>query len=217
MHNKLIFSFGMIAALAAQAITQTIVIEQEAAKPVKKPGVTRIGISLPAAEMGKDFDFTDAPSAVMNTLQVALTDDKVEAIFLQSALPEREAKQKECDYVFVSKVTRKKGGGGFGGLGALGGLAGMAGLIPGAGIAGAIAGAAASTVFSAASMSGGFKSKDEVVFEYRLVGVDGSVIIPPTITRQKAKKDGEDVLTPQIAQAAKLTLERIQPQKLIPN
>ena len=215
MNKKVFICIAIITALALPASTQTIVIEQEAVKAAKKPGVKRIGISLPAAEMGKDFDFTDAPTAVMNTLQVALTDDKVETIFLQSALPEREAKQKECDYVFISKVTRRKGGGGmFGGMMPM--LAGVgAGMLPGVG--GIVGSVAASTVITATTMSGGFKSKDEVAFEYRVNNVDGAVVIASTVSKLKAKKDGEDVLTPQIAQAAKVTLEKIQPQSTAAN
>lgn len=176
----------------------------------KKPGVIRIGISMPATEMGKDFTMADTPMAVMNTLQVALTEDKIETVILDSALPEKEAKLKQCDYVFVSKVTRKKGGGGFGGMMGLGMLAGAAGMIPGVGgIVGSVAASAASTAISAASISGGFKSKDEVSFEFRVSSVDGSVVIPSTSTKQKAKKDGEDVLTPQIAAAANATIEKL--------
>lgn len=175
----------------------------------KKPGVIRIGIVSPIAEMGKDFSYADTPIATRNTLEVALADDKIETIFLESALPEKEAKLKKCDFIFFSKVTRKKGGGGFGGMMGLGMLAGAAGMIPGAGIAGAVAASAASTAISVASMSGGFKSKDEVGFEYRVQAVDGTIIIPATATKLKAKKDGEDVLTPQISQAATATLEKI--------
>lgn len=173
----------------------------------KRAGVIRIGVSQPLTEMGKDFSFADTPTAVRNTLQVALTEENVEVVFLESALPEKEAKLKKCDYIFYSKVTRKKGGGGMGGLGMLGGMAGM---IPGVGgIAGAVAATAASTAISVASMSGGFKSKDEVGFEYRMIAVDGTVMIPATATKQKAKKDGEDVLTPQIAAAAEASLKKI--------
>jgi arginine utilization protein RocB len=96
----------------------------------------------------------------------------------------------------------------------MGMLGGMAGMIPGVGgVAGAVVATAAATAISVASMSGGFKSKDEVAFEYHVATVEGAVIIPPTVTKQKAKKDGEDVLTPQIAQAAKLTLEKVSPPK----
>lgn len=198
-----------IAAIAVVIIFPLILAAQAEPVPEKKPGMIRIGIVSPLAEMGKDFDFADTPLAVRNTLQVALTEEKVETVFLESALPEKEAKLKKCDYVFHSKVVRKKGGGGLGGLGGLGMLAGAAGMIPGVGIAGAIAGAAASTAITAASMSGGFKSKDEVTYEYRLNAVDGTVVIPATATKVKAKKNGEDVLTPQIAKAAEVTLAKV--------
>jgi hypothetical protein len=211
MNRIRLISLALIAALSTNILAQTVVVVpdgQTGAAP-KKEGVIRIGIVSPIAEMGQDFSFADTPMAVRNTLQVALTEEKIETIFLESALPEKEAKLKKCDYIFFSKVNRKKSGGGFGKMGMLGGLAGMAGMIPGAGIVGAIAGAAASTAISAASMSGGFKSKDEVGFEYRVVAVDGTTIVPVTTTKQKATKDGEDVLTPQIAQAAKVTLEKL--------
>lgn len=220
MYGRL-FSVAILAAFAVSGLSQTVPIDPRALGPVssvteapeKKPGVVRIGITSPLAEMGKDFNFADTPFAVRNTLEVALKEDKIETVFLESALPEKEARLKKCDYIFYSKVTRKKGGGGFGGMMGLGMLAGAAGMIPGAGIAGSIVGSAASTAVSVASMSGGFKSKDEIGFEYRLVGADGTVIVPATATRQKAKKDGEDVLTPQIAQAAKTTLEKIVIQR----
>lgn len=177
--------------------------------PEKKPGIIRIGVVAPLADMGKDFSFVDTPMAVRNTLQVALADENVETVFLESALPEKEAKLKKCDYVFYSRVIRKKGGGGmFGSMAPM--LAGAAGMIPGVGIAGAVVGAAASTVITATTVSGGFKSKDEVTFEYRLTAADGTAIIPLTSTKQKAKKSGEDVLSPQIANAANAALEKIR-------
>lgn len=220
MYKKVFTTIAIVAALAASAFPQTdprIPEQMLSSSPVqakeKKPGTMRIGIVSPLAEMGKDFSFADTPMAVRNTLEVALTEENIETVFLESALPEKEAKLKKCDYIFFSKVTRKKGGGGFGGMMGLGMLAGAAGMIPGAGIAGAIAGSAASTAISVASMSGGFKSKDEVAFEYRLAAADGTMLIPATATKQKAKKDGEDVLTPQIAQAAKTALEKIGGQK----
>lgn len=208
-----IFVSVMIFALCAvAAFSQTMPpMAVPSAEPgEKKPGVKRIGVTSPLAEMGKDFEFADTPLAVRNTLEIALKEDNIEVVFLESTLPDKEARLKKCDYIFHSKVTRKKGGGGFGGLGGLGMLAGAAGMIPGAGIAGAIAGSVASTAISTAAMSGGFKSKDEVGFEYRLVAADGTVLIPPTATKVKAKKNGEDVLTPQISKAAEATLALIQ-------
>ena len=223
MYRKLsnLIAIIFVAAVAASAqvdpVQQQILQAMPGKAPTaeKKPGFIRIGISVPTAEMGKDFSFSDTPMAVSNTLQVALTEDKIETVILDSALPEKEAKLKQCDYVFISKVTLKKGGGGFGSMMGLGMLAAGAGMIPGAGgIVGGIAASAASSAISVASMSGGFKSKDEVSFEYRVSAVDGTAIIPVTTTKQKAKKDGEDVLTPQIAAAAKATLEKLpKPQQ----
>lgn len=222
MYKSLFAMIAFFAAFSAAAFPQTDArapepaLKNSSAPPPadKKPGVIRIGVVSPIAEMGKDFNFADTPMAVRNTLAVGLAEENVETVFLESALPEKEARLKKCDYIFFSKVTRKKGGGGFGGMGALGGLAGMAGMIPGAGIAGAIAGSAASTAISVVSMSGGFKSKDEVGFEYRLQAADGTVLIPATASKLKAKKDGDDVLTPQIQAASEAALLKIaKPQQ----
>ncbi|MFN2502423.1 MAG: hypothetical protein ABR530_10485, partial [Pyrinomonadaceae bacterium] len=128
MYKRIITLLAMVSLGAAVVAAQTDeaqlrMLESMAGKKrvdAKKPGTIRIGIAMPATEMGKDFTMTDTPMAVINTLQVALTEETVETVLLNSALPEKEAKLKKCDYVFISKVTRKKGGGGFGGLGGLG-------------------------------------------------------------------------------------------------
>lgn len=178
-------------------------------KGPKRAGVIRIGIAQPTVDMGKDFQsqVQDPAAAVRNTLAVALKTEAVETVYLETGLAEQEAKQNDCDYILYSTVKRKKGGGGmFGMMGPM--LAGAAaGMIPGVG--GMVGSIAASTVITATTMSGGFKSKDEVTFEYRVVGIDGMIVIPQTVTKQKAKKDGEDVLTPQIAKAAEATLAKI--------
>lgn len=204
-----LFTLLTLLSFTATAFPQVMQMPVPTTIMEKKPGIMRIGITSPIAEMGQDFTFADTPLAMRNTLEVALKEDHTELVFLESTMPDKEAKQKKCDYIFYSKVTRKKGGGGFGGLGALGGLAGMAGMIPGVGIAGAVAGAVASTAITTAAMSGGFKSKDEVSFEYSLAAIDGTVLIPLTKTKAKAKKDGEDVLTPQIRTATEAAIAKI--------
>lgn len=172
----------------------------------KRAGIIRIGIAAPAADMGQDFTAGDTSQAVRNTIAVALKTDKVETVFLDSSLPAQEARQKQCDYIFYSKVTRKKGGGGlFGSMGPM--LAGAAaGMIPGVG--GIVASIATSAAITASTISGGFKSKDEVGFEYTLTNIDGTSLIPTTSSKQKAKKNGEDILTPQIQQAAAAVLSK---------
>lgn len=183
-------------------------VNAAAALPVKKAGVVRIGIAAPAMDMGSDFNADpNTVIALRNTLAVALKNDNTEIVMLDSTLTEVEAKQKNCDYIFYSKVTRKKGGGMFGGMmGPM--LAGAAaGMIPGVG--GMIGSVASSTIMTAASISGGFKSKDEVGFEYRVSAIDGTVSVPTTTGKLKAKKNGDDVLTPQIVKAAETTLAKI--------
>jgi hypothetical protein len=183
-----------------------VVTEISVPLPEKKGGLVRIGIAAPVADMGNDFEGGgDTVSALRNTLAVALRNENTETIMLESSLPEQEAKQKQCDYVFYSKVTRKKGGGMFGGMmGPM--LAGAAaGMIPGVG---GIVASVATSVITASTISGGFKSKDEIAFEYRVQGTDGTALIPATASKQKAKKNGEDVLTPQIQQAATATLAK---------
>lgn len=181
-------------------------------KGPKRSGVIRIGIAQPNVDMGNDFqsEVQDPATAVRNTLAAALKTETVETVYLETGLAEQEAKQNDCDYVLYSSVKRKKGGGGmFGMMGPM--LVGAAaGMIPGVG--GMIGGIAASTVITATTMSGGFKSKDEVTFEYRVVSPDGAVIVAPTTSKLKAKKNGEDVLTPQIAGAATAVLGKVTKQ-----
>jgi hypothetical protein len=182
-----------------------------ASQPVgpKAAGILRIGIAQTALELGKDFQSQADPSvALKNTLAVALKTARTETIILDSGLPEQEAKQKDCDFILYTKVTRKKGGGGmFGMMGPM--LASTAlSMIPGVGM---IAGVAVQAVMTTATLSGGFKSKDEVAFEFHLSKPDGTAVIPSTTTKQKAKKDGEDVLTPQIETASKTILGKINP------
>jgi hypothetical protein len=171
-------------------------------------GGTCIALATPITDMGSDFDpGADAGSGVRNTLAVALKTGSVETINLETPLAQQEAAQKGCGYVLHSKVTRKKGGGGmFGMMGPM--LAGAAaGMIPGVG--GIVASVATSTVITATTVSGGFKSKDEISFEYRLTDSKGTELIPLTKTKMKAKKNGDDVLTPQLQQAAEATLQKI--------
>jgi len=70
-----------------------------------------------------------------------------------------------------------------------------------AGLAGNAAGAAASAA-SSASMSGRLKNKDEITLEYHLNKPDGSSTIPSDTLKQKAQKDGDDVLSPMIDEAS---------------
>jgi hypothetical protein len=71
------------------------------------------------------------------------------------------------------------------------------------GIAGAVAAGAVSTAATgAAGLATHVKAKDEITFEYRLVPTSGQTAPLANSASAKAKRDGEDVLTPLIEQAA---------------
>jgi hypothetical protein len=52
------------------------------------------------------------------------------------------------------------------------------------------------------------KAKDEFSVEYKVIGMDKSLLSQST-TKKKTEKDGEDVLTPQLQEASKTALGEI--------
>lgn len=172
----------------------------------KKAGVTRLCLAPSRTQMSTG-DAAQAAEAVRNTFKSLLTGPTIETTSLTARLPSQvfeEAKQGGCDYVLQTSLTHKKGGGGLLGR-ALGDAASSAVWhIPGSGsAAGAVArSAAVSGVYTAASMAGSIKAKDELTLGYKLDAVDGTK--PPMVgtEKAKAKSDGDDVLTPLIEKAA---------------
>ena len=82
--------------------------------PPKQPGVIRIGIITPTADMGQGFEGIDAGQIVQQAFLDKLRADKIEAVPISSGvLIQEEAKIKQCDYLLYAAVKRKKGGGGF--------------------------------------------------------------------------------------------------------
>jgi hypothetical protein len=185
----------------------------------KKPGIVRIGMALPKADLGQGFQGPAAGEPVRTLISQYLGGPKLEIIPLSALLPQQvdaEAKEKQCDYVVYSSITQKKGGGG---LGFLKSASSMAGIIPGvggmAGAAGAIAGAAAATAASsaAANMAGNVKAKSDVTFEYQLIQPGNATPVLANKSTAKAKSDGEDVITPLIEAAATSIVNKISPAK----
>ena len=72
------------------------------------------------------------------------------------------------------------------------------------GIGGMIASTAASQVMGQ-TMRKNAKAKDEFTLDYKVVGLDKSVLTQ-AVTKSKTGKDGEDVMTVQIQQASKTVL-----------
>lgn len=177
-------------------------VNLSAATGAKKPGVIRLGMTTTkAGAVGENVDAAELAAAVQNTLAAYIKAPDLELVALEADSPaaiDREAKQKECDFVVYSVVSHKKGGGGFG---KMFGKA-LGNMIPVGGSTGAvIAGQVASTVIMAASMSATTKAKDEITLEYKLQA-PGGALAAGTILKAKAKQNGEDIITPLIEQAA---------------
>jgi hypothetical protein len=178
---------------------------------VKKTGMIRIGIAKPKVttpDSKKDPNAgSDIASATTSSLLESLKSQNVEAVQLETESPENEAKEKECDYIFYANITQKRGGGGmFGKMIAMGVVTAASVFVPG--IGGMIASTAASQVMNQ-TMGKNAKAKDEFTFDYKILAMDKSVLTQ-AVTKSKIEKDGDDVMTPQIQQAAKIVLEKIK-------
>jgi hypothetical protein len=178
---------------------------------VKKTGMIRIGIAKPKVttpDSKKDPNAgSDIASATTSSLLESLKSQNVEAVQLETDSPENEAKEKECDYIFYANITQKRGGGGmFGKMIAMGAITAASVFVPG--IGGMIATTAASQVMNQ-TMGKTAKAKDEFTFDYKISAMDKSVLTQ-AVTKAKIEKDGDDVMTPQIQQAAKVVLEKVK-------
>lgn len=110
----------------------------------------------------------------------------------------------------MATVAQKRGGGGmFGKMIGMGAVSAASVFVPG--IGGMVASTIASQVMSRTMMKNA-KAKDEFTLDYKVVGMD-KVILTQAIVKNKAEKDGDDVLTPQIQQASKTVLAEIAKKK----
>lgn len=139
----------------------------------------------------------------------SLSSPEMDTVLLFSATPEQvavEAKQHHCAFVVDSTITQKKGSGlnkmmllqGASMVMPMASIAGIAGSMTGI-IAGTAAGAAANT---ASSMGVFMHSNTTWTFDYKLLPAGE---VQPVLTQSesaKAKKEGEDVLTPMVQHAA---------------
>lgn len=178
-----------------------------AASPVGTPSAEPIHIGITAPHS----TITDA-SAQMIGEQVRvllaryLASPDVDAVLLFSALPEMvsaEAKQHHCTFIVDSTITQKKGSG----LNKMMLLQGASMMMPMASIAGSmggmIAGTAAGAAASTASSMGGFMHANNTwTLDYKLLPVGAGTPVLTQSETAKAKKEGDDVLTPMVEHAA---------------
>ena len=171
--------------------------------PAKSPGVIRVGIVTPTADMGQGFEGFDAGQIVQAAFLDKLKANEVESVAISSGvLIQEQAKAMQCDYLLYVDIKRKKGGGG-------GFLTKM--IITNIGcMAGNAACAAAS---GASGINGRIKNKDEITLEYHLNKSDGSTAVGSTTLKKKAEKDGDDVLSPMITDASKNVISTLAAQK----
>lgn len=187
----------------------------------KKPGVPRVGVVEPKAQMGQGNSGANVAEPIRTTIEQYLSGPAVEVIPLNAMLPsqiEAEAKQLDCDYVLYASVSQKMNSGGMGFLkkaAPFTSMVPMVGMMGGAAgsMTGAMAGMAAGSAMSgAASVAGTVKAKAEVTFDYKLV-VPGGAPVAGTTLKAKAKEDGQDVITPLIEQADEAILTELAKRK----
>jgi hypothetical protein len=170
-----------------------------------------VALMLPTVQ-GVSGNAEDVASGVRDLIAKYLTGPSLKVISLESRLPSQatvEAKQKGCEPILVTWLTRKSGGGGL--ARALGQAAGTSSYyVPGGGtIASATARAATvAGLQTASSLAGTTKAKDEMRLEYKLLTVSGQVQFGPKTESQKASADGEDLLTPIVTRAAEAIVTR---------
>ena len=67
------------------------------------------------------------------------------------------------------------------------------------------------------SLAQSTKAKDEISFEYRLQTADGQTLLGPKTENQKAKADGEDLLTPVVTRATEFIVAATAPKSSLPS
>jgi hypothetical protein len=181
----------------------------------KKEGVVRIGlVGVRTTAAAEGINPEELSGAIQNTLSQYLKTPEVEVVTIDAKLAaavDAEAKEKECDFVIYASAAHKKGGGGgmFGKV--LGNMAGSTVSRIGYGnTAQAIArDAAATALYTAASLSASVKAKDEITLEIKVQAVEGGNAVLTRQYKQKAKSDGEDIVTPVVEQAAQAIVDAV--------
>jgi hypothetical protein len=184
----------------------------------KAPGKIRVGIAPAQAQLGQGNNAqADYATPIRNAIIFMMAGPAVEIAALDSRIPiqlQAEAQQKQCDYILMSGVTVKHGGGNFGKFMKAGNMAAnmnpmvmMTKSMSTMAASQAAAQAAAMTsqqqaVNQLSTFNGQIKSKDDVTVDYQLFPIGQPQPKLQNSLKGKAKSDGEDVLTPLIQQTA---------------
>jgi len=197
--------FRLLPAVVSIAALLGVIPDTVAAQSESRPPAC-VALTLPSVE-GIDGSATSFAAAVRDLFASFLTGPGIKTLQLDSRLPSQaalEAREKECGYVLLATVTRKRSSGsGVGGV--FGRAAGMAAVRTpvGGGVAGAIAGSATTAVGQAIyGLASQTRAKDEIALTYRLGAPDAVLNATPVSSKAKAKADGEDLLTGLVEKAA---------------
>lgn len=170
-------------------------------------------IATPTME-GMAGNAAEVASGIRDLMSSYLQGPSTKVVALEAKLLSQaaeEAKAKGCEPILVLKVTRKAGGHAL--VNALGRSASYASWrIPGSSsTAGSMARAgAAGGIDALGAAAQAVHAKDEVMLEYSLQSSSGAVEFGPGTEHQKAKADGEDLLTPVVARAAETLVARLK-------
>jgi hypothetical protein len=204
-HLSTVFSaFLLFSAVSATTAAAAITAAQEAAAP----GSACVAIVLPSAR-GVD-DATAFGTSLRELFMSYLTGPSLRAVALEARLTAQaveEARQKNCEFVLLTTVTRiRHDGGGVGrALGRAAGAAASYGVpYGGTAVSSAARGAVVAGAYAISSAAETTKAKDEITLEYRIATVDRISGASPKTHKAKAKNDGEDLLTPLVEAAAEV-------------
>jgi hypothetical protein len=166
---------------------------------------TCIAIVLPSVK-GASGDASEFATALRDRFASFLTGPSLRPVPIDARLASQaieEARQKQCNQVLMTSIEVKRHDGSGWGR-ALGRAAGSAAYYGGYATA---AGAAARTAAYAgaqaiSAMAETTKAKDELTLEYRFGSIDAVSRMTPKVEKAKAKRDGEDLLTPLVEKAS---------------
>jgi hypothetical protein len=168
------------------------------------PAAPCLAVVLPSVH-GVDGSATEVASGVRDLFVSFLNGPALRTIVLEARLPAQaaiEARQKGCDLMLLTTMTRKRDGGSKLG-GVLGQAAGTAAWHLPYGAAGTLArGAAIAGAQAATTLASDTRRKDEVRLEYRVGAPDAVASVKPVSSKAKARADGEDLLTPLVERSS---------------
>ncbi len=166
-----------------------------------------IAIVMPSAT-GVEGDATQFSNSLRDLFASYLTGPSLRAVNLDARLSSQaieEARQKDCGFVLLTTIARKRDdGNGWGrALGQAASSAAYYGIPYAGGTAAAAArGAAVAGAHAISTMATTTRAKDEVTLTFRVGTVDTVMRTSPKTEKAKAKNNGEDLLTPLVEKAS---------------